>query len=93
MVHNRRKKERRDLKVIVEGTAMSGSEARIEAPPQFVSAWRLARIELLEPLGRESDDGEIAYHLRQSATLRWLAGVDSETPLQDLVERAISCRP
>jgi hypothetical protein len=58
------------------------------SPSQFGATWRLARLELLEPLGREPSPEEIAAHLRKSPTLRWLAGVAAETPIAGLVARA-----
>lgn len=68
----------------------SGERAPVGRPRQrhFVTAWQLARVELLTTLRREPVAEEVAHHLRSSAFLRQLAGVERWARADTLARRA-----
>jgi hypothetical protein len=64
------------------------SEIKLSSAPQFRAAWELSRLALIEGvLGREPTDEEIADHLRGDGSLRWIAGIEAETPIAALISR------
>jgi hypothetical protein len=55
--------------------------------PGFMSAWQMARLALIGPLGREPHLIEIADQLRRDATLRQHGGVERGTKVRSLLRR------